>query len=132
MFCIFEYGQCPAFGSQLVETLIFQGEFEEDVTCRKPNQESKEANAWSKHSRRQKHRHQLETARATEQEDQQGPHPFDQKHLKPRISIFVVQQHANRFGEGDQIAERAVFVGEDEYSVRHNSERLRKRFKAKD
>jgi hypothetical protein len=116
-----ENAQCTAFGRQVIEALIFQSEFEKNVARREPNKENKEAQAWSKDARGQKHRHKVETARGAGEEDKQGPYPPEQEHLKPRISILVIQQDVNRSRESDQVAERAVLVGEDKHVVRHKS-----------
>jgi hypothetical protein len=111
--------QRMAGGGQIVETLIFQCEFEENVARRQPDQQGKEAGRGSEKASSNQGRHQGEPAHSYSEHDQERAHPLNQEVLNPRITQLVIQQHVNRFGNRDQITERAVLVSEDEHFVRH-------------
>jgi hypothetical protein len=106
-------------GGQIVEALIFQREFEEHVAHGQPGNKSKEAGGGSENPGSDKRRHQSESAHPDTEHEQQRAHPLNHEVLNPGVTNFVTQQHVNRFGDSDQIAEGAVLVSEDEHFVRH-------------
>jgi hypothetical protein len=116
---IYKNAQCMTFVRQIVETLIFQREFEENVAGCQPCDQSKEADRGSENACRDQRRHQSEPAHSYPEHHQQRTCPLNQEELNPRVANFVIQQHVNSFWDRDQITERAILVSEDKHFVRH-------------
>ena len=116
---ILKNAQSATLSRQLVEPLIFQREFKENVARTDPKEQGNEANAVGKNAHGEEHRNEIESANARGEDGKQSGRPLDKEQLKPGVSDFVSEQNAQRFSRGDQIAERASFVSEDELFVRH-------------
>ena len=116
---VFKDVQSVTFGCQIVEALVFQREFEENVSRSEPKEQSDEENSRCENAGRQEHRHEIEAANARSNCGKQSAGPLEQEQLKPGIPKFVSEQDTECFPGTDQITERAGFVSEDKHFVRH-------------
>jgi hypothetical protein len=116
---IYKNAQSATLSRQLVEPLIFQREFQENVARADPKEEGNEANEVGKNAHGEEHRHEIEYANARGEGGKQSARPLEKEQLKPGVSNFVSQQNAQRFSYADQITERAGVVSADELFVRH-------------
>jgi hypothetical protein len=116
---VFKDVQSVTFGRQVVEALVFQGEFEENVSGSKPKEQRNEANSRRKNAGRQEHRHEIEAANTSSHCGEQSAAPFEQEQLKPGIPKFVSEQDSQCYSSTDQITERPGFVSEYKHFVRH-------------
>ena len=116
---VFKDVQSVTFGCQVVEPLVFQGEFEENISGSQPKEQGNEAKSRRENAGHQEHRHEIEAANARSNCGKQRAGPLEQEQLKPGIPKFVSEQDTKCFPGTDQITERAGFVSEDKHFVRH-------------
>jgi len=77
--------QRMSFGRQIIESLIFQREFEENVSRGQPDEESKEARHGSENAGSDQRRHDAEPAHSCPENHQQRTCPLNKEHLNPRV-----------------------------------------------
>jgi len=116
---IYEQEQSAILCCHFEESLVFQRQLKKKVACSHRNKERQKANARSETARRPKCRHQGEPANGDTDKRQETAGPLDQKTPEPRILDFMGQKDAQRFSGTDEITERAGFVGENKFFVRH-------------
>jgi hypothetical protein len=99
--CILKNIQSAAFKCQQVEPFIFQSKFEKNVTCARPKEQEKKANARGNHADGQIHWHKIESENYRAESCNQGARPFEQEQPEQGVSHLVNEQNQQSFPHAD-------------------------------